>query len=61
MKQKLHLVQELKKSSNVIMLKVDITNVPSRERLEARLKNRAVIFEDRRFKKPKYKEDYQED
>ena len=61
MKQKLHRVQELKKSSNVIMLKVDITNVPSRERLEARLKNRAVIFEDRRFKKPKYKEDYQED
>ena len=61
MKQKLYRVQELKKSSNVIMLKVDITNVPSRERLEARLKNRAVTFEDRRFKKPKYKKDYQED
>ena len=61
MKQKLHLVQELKKSSNVIMLKVGTTKVPSRERLEARLKNRAVTFEDRRFKKPKYKKDYQED
>lgn len=61
MKQKLHRVQEPKKSSNVIMLKIDPTKVPSRERLEARLKNRAVTFEDRRFKKPKYKKDYQED
>lgn len=61
MKQKLHRIQELKKSSNVIMLKVDTTKIPSRERLEARLKNRAVTFEDRRFKKSKYKKDYQED
>ena len=61
MKQKLYRVQELKKSSNVIMLKVDTTKIPSRERLEARLKNRAVTFEDRRFKKSKYKKDYQED
>lgn len=61
MKQKLYRVQELKKSSNVIMLKVNPTKVPSRERLEARLKNRAVTFEDHRFKKPKYKKDYQED
>ena len=61
MKQKLHRVQELKKSSNMIVLKVDTTKIPSRERLEARLKNRAVIFEDRRFKKSKYKKDYQED
>lgn len=61
MKQKVHQVPGPKKPSNIIYVKVDPTKVPNRERLEARLKNRAVTFEDRRFKKPKHKVNYQED
>lgn len=45
--------------SKVIKIKVDLSNckVPDPELLYARLKNKAVTFEDKRFKKPKYKTD----
>ena len=61
MRQRMHQVQTTDKPSNIIYVKVDPTKVPSRELFEARRKNRAVTFEDRRFKKPKYKKDYMED
>ena len=58
MKNKLHKVSETKKSSNVIYVEVDPTRVPNKGLLEARLKNKAQVFEDRRFKKPRYRKDY---
>ena len=61
MRQKTHQVSRTNKPSNIVYVKVDPFKVPSRELFEARRKNRAVTFEDRRFKKPKYKKNYMED
>jgi hypothetical protein len=47
-----------KKPDNVIQVKVDISVVPSQTRKFARLKNKSQVFDDRRFRKPKYKSDY---
>ena len=49
------------KQNNVIQIKIDISTVPSQDRKFSRLKNRSQRFEDRRFKKPKYKPNYMED
>ena len=49
------------KQKNVIQIKIDISTVPSQDRKFSRLKNRSQRFEDRRFKKPKYKTNYMED
>jgi hypothetical protein len=50
-----------KKNDRVIHIKVDPFKLPSQELLQARLRNKAQVFEDRRFKKPKHKKDYTED
>ena len=50
-----------KKKNNVIQIKIDISTVPSQDRKYSRLKNKSQRFEDRRFKKPKYKTNYLED
>lgn len=57
---RMHEVRE-RKNKNVIQIKVDISSVPSKERKFSRLKNKAQVFDDRRFRKPKYKKDYTED
>lgn len=51
----------VKKNKDIINVEFDITKVPNPDRKFSRLKNKAQVFEDRRFKKPKYKKDYQED
>ncbi len=60
MKQKTHTVK-MKKSDNIIQIKIDISAVPSQDRKYSRLKNKAQIFDDRRKRKPKYKPNYLED
>lgn len=50
-----------KKNKNIIQLDLSTVKVPNLDRKFSRLKNKAQVFEDRRFKKPKYKKDYQED
>lgn len=50
-----------KKNKNIIQVDFTAVKAPSLDRKFSRLKNKAQVFEDRRFKKPKYKKDYQED
>ena len=50
-----------KKSKNIIQIKIDVTTIPSQDRKYSRLRNKSQKFEDRRFKKPKYKPNYMED
>lgn len=57
---RMHEVRE-PKNKNVIQIKIDISNVPSRDRKYSRLKNKAQVFDDRRKRKPKYKPNYMED
>lgn len=42
-------------------IKVDISSVPSQDRKFSRLKNKSQVFDDRRYRKPKYKTDYLEE
>ena len=60
MRHKVHIINK-KKPDNIIQVTVDISTVPNMNRKFGRLKNRAQVFEDRRFKKPKYKKNYMED
>lgn len=60
MKHKTYIINK-KETSNIIRVDIDITTVPSQDRKYSRLKNRAQVFEDRRFKKPKYRKSYMED
>ena len=50
-----------KKSKNIIQIKINVTTIPSQDRKYSRLRNKSQRFEDRRFKKPKYKTNYMED
>lgn len=61
MKQRLHSTKSNKKPSNIIYIEVDQLKARNQGLLIARQNNRSSIFEDRRFKKPKYKTKYQED
>lgn len=49
------------KKKNIVQVKIDISSVPSKDRMYARLKNKAQVFDDRRKRKPKYKPNYMED
>lgn len=60
MKQRVHIIK-MKKPDNVIQVKIDISTVPNPDRKYSRLKNKAQVFDDRRFRKPKYKKNYMED
>ena len=53
-------IPKAKKNTNIIQINIDITTLPSQERKYCRLKNKVQVFEDRRFKKPKYKTDYRD-
>lgn len=59
MKQRVHIIK-MKKPDNVIQVKIDISTVPNPDRKYSRLKNKARVFDDRRFRKPKYKKNYME-
>jgi hypothetical protein len=54
-------IPKKKKNPNVIHIEIDITSVPSQDRKYSRLRNKAQVFDDRRFRKPKYKTNYLED
>jgi hypothetical protein len=60
MRQRTHEVRT-KKPDNIIRVTIDIASVPNPDRKFSRLKNKAQVFDDRRFRKPKYKKDYLED
>jgi hypothetical protein len=60
MKQRAHIIK-MKKPDNIIQVKIDISTVPSQDRKYSRLRNRAQVFDDRRYRKPKYKANYLED
>lgn len=60
MKQRVHIIKR-KKPDNVIQVKIDISAVPNPDRKYSRLKNKAQVFDDRRFRKSKYKTNYLED
>ena len=60
MKQKLHIINK-KKSDNIIQVNIDLTSVPNPDRKYSRLRNKAQVFDDRRYRKPKYKVNYLED
>ena len=57
---RMHEVRE-KKNKNIVHIEIDISSIPSQDRKYSRLKNRAQVFDDRRYRKPKYKKDYLED
>lgn len=50
-----------KKNKNIIQVQVDFVHAPSMIHKYGALKNKAQVFEDRRFKKPKHKLKYMED
>jgi len=60
MKQKTHIIK-MKKPDNIITVNVDIMSVPNPDRKYSRLRNKAQVFDDRRYRKPKYKKNYLED
>jgi hypothetical protein len=60
MRQRTHEVRA-KKPDNIIRVTIDIASVPNPDRKFSRLKNKAQVFDDRRFRKPKYKKSYLED
>lgn len=61
MKQKTFITQAPKKSDNVIIVGVDIAHIPSNVHKYGAIKNKAQVFDDRRYRKPKYKKNYLED
>ena len=54
MKQKTYQITE-KKNKNVMTVKTDILSVPNKMHLDAQIRFPARVQEDKRFKKPKYK------
>lgn len=54
-------IPKTKKNANVIHIEIDITSVPNQDRKYSRLRNKAQVFDDRRYRKPKYKKNYLED
>jgi hypothetical protein len=61
MGQKMYEVKPPKKKKNVISVQVDVTKLPSAVHKYGALNNKAVVFDDRRKRKPKYKPNYMED
>jgi hypothetical protein len=60
MKQKTHIIK-MKKPDNIIQVTFDPIAVPNPDRKYSRLRNKAQVFDDRRYRKPKYKTTYLED
>lgn len=54
-------IPKTKNNPNVIHIEIDISTVPSQDRKYSRMRNRAQVFDDRRYRKPKYKKNYLED
>ena len=50
-----------KKSKNIIHVKVDKIHLPSNVHKFGALNNKSKVFDDRRYRKPKYKPNYLED
>jgi hypothetical protein len=60
MKQSTYIIN-MKKPDNVLQVNVDLTTIPNPDRKYSRLRNKAQVFDDRRYRKPKYKTNYLED
>ena len=60
MRQRAHEVRA-KKPDNIIHFTIDVASVPNPDRKYSRLRNKAQVFDDRRYRKPKYKANYLED
>ena len=61
MKQKTWITQKPKKTDNIIVVGVDIAHLPSQTHKYGALKNKAQVFDDRRYRKSKHKPNYMED
>lgn len=61
MKTKTWITQAPKKDSRVILVGVDITHLPSQTHKYGAINNKSKVFDDRRFRKPKYKTNYLDD
>lgn len=61
MKQNTFITQPPKKSDKVFLISVDLAHLPSNTHKYGAIKNKSQTFEDRRFKKPKYKKNYLDD
>jgi hypothetical protein len=60
MRQKVHIIK-MKQPENIIQVNVNISAVPNPDRKYSRLRNKAQVFDDRRYRKPKYKKNYLDD
>lgn len=60
MRQKVHIIK-MKQPDNIIQVNVKISAVPNPDRKYSRLRNKAQVFDDRRYRKPKYKKNYLDD
>ena len=47
-----------KKPTNVVSVNIDIAHVPSKLCKYGAIKNKSQVFDDRRKRKPKYKQNY---
>ena len=61
MKQKTYIPHVKKDNNKLFIVAVDLAHLPSPTHKYGALKNKSQVFEDRRFKKPKYKVNYVED
>ena len=61
MKQKWYTPSTKVDKDKVICIGLDLAHLPSQVHKYGALKNKSQVFEDRRFKKPKYKTNYMED
>jgi hypothetical protein len=55
MRQKAYMVDTLTKKDNIIKIKMSLTKIPNKMHLDAQIHHPAKVHEDKRFKKPKYK------
>ena len=60
MKQKYY-TPHVKKDDRVVMISVDLVHLPSNVHKYGALNNKAKVFDDRRYRKPKHKPNYLED
>lgn len=58
MKQKIYTVGENKSKKRIYSVDLSQVTVPNKDRLYSRLNNKSQVFDDRRFRKPKYKKNY---
>lgn len=61
MKNKTWITQQPKRDDRVILVGIDLAQLPSKTHKYGALNNKSKVFDDRRKRKPKYKPNYMED